>query len=585
MGPDVRVERRKSCLPDSTATILIVDDEPIDRRLLEALLLADGYLTLTAASGEEALVSIAKRAPDLVMLDVLMPGMDGYAVATQLKANAATSSIPIIMLTSHGDRAACLAGLNAGAEEFLTKPIDRAELSLRVRNLLRLKEYSDFLRDHSLILERAVQARTADLQRFRTAMDATADAIVLVNRATMRLVEVNATACKMFGYTREELFEMGPEQLTGGTSNELESLYDAIIAGHGTNELAETELRRKDGSVLRVEVHRQAQRSGADWIIVGVVRDITERKEQEHRIARLSRIHAVLSGINSAIVRIRDRRELFMEACRVAVEHGGFRIGWIATLDHANGTLVPVAQAGLPMEFDAEGASSDHPAGLEPWGTAKDALREKRPAFDNDIERGMAEMQGWHGSDTWSVRREAIRLGARSVIVLPLYVEAEPFAILTLYAPERNFFDDEELKLLTDLAGDISFGLEFIAKDEKVNYLAYYDALTGLANRSLFLERVAQHMRSAGSGGRKLALFLFDLERFKSINDSLGRPAGDALLKQVAEWMTRNAGDADLVARVGADHFAAVLPEFSGRATLRASSRNRSKLFRSIRFA
>src|SRR4029077_14917329 len=125
--------------------------------------------------------------------------------------------------------------------------------------------------------------------------------------------------------------------------------------------------------------------------------------------------------------------------------------------------------------------------------------------------------------------------------------------ILTLYAPERNFFDDEELKLLTELAGDISFGLEFIAKGEKVDYLAYYDALTGLANRRLFLERVAQYIRGAVSGGHKLALFFIDLERFRNINDSLGRPAGDALLKQVAEWLSRVVGDPNLIARMGAD--------------------------------
>jgi diguanylate cyclase (GGDEF)-like protein len=85
--------------------------------------------------------------------------------------------------------------------------------------------------------------------------------------------------------------------------------------------------------------------------------------------------------------------------------------------------------------------------------------------------------------------------------------------------------------------------------------------LTGLANRSLFLERTAQNIRSASSNGRKLALFLIDLERFKNINDSLGRAAGDALLRQVAEWLTRNVGDANLVARVGADHFGVILPD------------------------
>jgi CheY-like chemotaxis protein len=88
-----------------TATILIVDDEIQNRKLLVALLWPEGYLTLTAASGEEALVSIAQRAPDLILLDIMMPGMDGYEVASTLKANPATASIPIIMVTASIGRA------------------------------------------------------------------------------------------------------------------------------------------------------------------------------------------------------------------------------------------------------------------------------------------------------------------------------------------------------------------------------------------------------------------------------------------------------------------------------------------------
>ena len=151
------------------ATILIVDDDIQNRKLLEVLLRPEGYLTLSAANGEEALAAIAKRAPDLILLDVVMPGMDGYQVARMLKAGHATASIPIIMVTAQNDRDSCLAGLDAGAEEFLTKPVDRAELWLRVRNLLRLKALGDFFRNHSSILEQQVQARTADLQRLGAA--------------------------------------------------------------------------------------------------------------------------------------------------------------------------------------------------------------------------------------------------------------------------------------------------------------------------------------------------------------------------------------------------------------------------------
>jgi diguanylate cyclase (GGDEF)-like protein/PAS domain S-box-containing protein len=311
------------------ATILIVDDEIPNRKLLEVLLRTEGYLTLSAANGEEALASIAQRAPDLILLDITMPGMDGYQVAGILKADPATSNIPIIMVTAQIDRSARLAGLNAGAEEFLTKPVDRAELSLRVRNLLRLKALGDFLQSNSSILEQQVRARTADLQRFRAAMDATADAIMLVNRTTMRFVEVNATACNMLGYTHEELLQIGPAQVGVATQQQLERSYDAIIAGHGTNALTETEALRKDGSQLQVEVHRQAQRFGADWIIVGVMRDITERKEVETRLHRQAYYDA-LTGL--------PNRTLFYETLAKTLAHALDR-GWLVSvlfidLDH-----------------------------------------------------------------------------------------------------------------------------------------------------------------------------------------------------------------------------------------------------------
>ncbi|HEX4325441.1 MAG TPA: bifunctional diguanylate cyclase/phosphodiesterase, partial [Burkholderiales bacterium] len=113
-----------------------------------------------------------------------------------------------------------------------------------------------------------------------------------------------------------------------------------------------------------------------------------------------------------------------------------------------------------------------------------------------------------------------------------------------------------EMNLLAELAGDIAFAMDHIGQQERLDYFAHYDALTGLANRTLFLDRVAQHLPASG----QLALFLIDLDRFKNINDSLGRPAGDALLCQVAEWLTGQIGDAACLARIDADRFAVVLP-------------------------
>ena len=112
----------------------------------------------------------------------------------------------------------------------------------------------------------------------------------------------------------------------------------------------------------------------------------------------------------------------------------------------------------------------------------------KRPAVCNDI---AAEPNVGSGN-----RAEAIRRGYRSIIALPLLVEDTVWGTLTLYAKELDYFTDEEVKLLTELAGNISFALEHLHKQEKLDYLAYYDALTGLPNRALFDDRMAQHLRA-----------------------------------------------------------------------------------------
>ena len=306
----------------SASTILIVDDEIQNRKLLEALLLPEGYLTLSAGNGDEALASIAQQMPDLILLDVLMPGMDGYELAEILKADPATASIPIIMVTALDDHGARLGGLGAGAEDFLTKPVERAELWLRVRNLLRLKALRDLLQNYSSILEQQVLARTIELQRFRSAMDATADAIFLVDRGTMRFVEVNATASHMLGYTRQELLEMGPDRIVAAAPGQVERQYDALIAGRGTNELSEIQVRRKDGALLPVEVHWKAQRYGADWIIVSVLRDITQRKEVEKRLQHLAR-YDTLTGL--------PNRRLFFDSLTKTLAQAA-KGGWLVAV-------------------------------------------------------------------------------------------------------------------------------------------------------------------------------------------------------------------------------------------------------------
>ena len=149
---------------ETTATILVVDDEANNRKVIVAQLKDEGYAIMTAASGEQALALIDEQLPDLVLLDAMMPGISGFDVTEILKSEARTANIPIIMLTALGDSDSRLSALTHGAEEFLTKPVTRAELVVRIRNLLKLKKYQDSLSSYSSFLEGRVADRTSELE-------------------------------------------------------------------------------------------------------------------------------------------------------------------------------------------------------------------------------------------------------------------------------------------------------------------------------------------------------------------------------------------------------------------------------------
>lgn len=148
----------------SAEKILLVDDEENNLKLLTQWLVPLGYEVGYALNGEEAVCKANQSRYDLIILDIRMPVMDGYTACQMLKKNPKTAGIPIIMITGQYDREAKLKGLSLLANEFLSKPIDKVELTIRVQNLLKIKVFEDFMLKHNQILEEEVQARTQDLR-------------------------------------------------------------------------------------------------------------------------------------------------------------------------------------------------------------------------------------------------------------------------------------------------------------------------------------------------------------------------------------------------------------------------------------
>jgi adenylate cyclase len=145
-------------------TVLVVDDLPQNVRLLEAILAPRGYRVASANSGSEALEHVAAEPIDLVLLDILMPEMDGYAVCRALRAEPATRFLPVVMITASGEQEK-LAAIEAGADDFIAKPFDQAELLARVRSLLRIKHYHDTIETQAAELaawNRELEQRVSD---------------------------------------------------------------------------------------------------------------------------------------------------------------------------------------------------------------------------------------------------------------------------------------------------------------------------------------------------------------------------------------------------------------------------------------
>ncbi|MGE5639026.1 MAG: EAL domain-containing protein [Clostridia bacterium] len=277
-----------------------------------------------------------------------------------------------------------------------------------------------------------------------------------------------------------------------------------------------------DQNHLRVMVDQLLEKTGA-------------LEAQQRRIERLNRTLSTLSAVNALIVRAQDREGLLHDACRIAVETGGFGFAAVGLLDKRSGLVRPAAAAG-------EGSA--------------DPLVDKFP-----VEGTFAVCNDVEGTDAPG-REAALRRGLLSYTVLPLEESGEPVGALLLYARQKDFFDADEMKLLEELAGDISFALRHLAQKARMDYLAFHDSVTGLPNRTLFADRLNQALAAARKEKHRAAVVFLDVQRFRLVNETFGRKAGDELLLQIGRQLRQTVRDEDTVARVGGDHFAVILAGF-----------------------
>jgi len=277
---------------------------------------------------------------------------------------------------------------------------------------------------------------------------------------------------------------------------------------------------------------------------------VSQLEIEQARTARLSRIHALLSGANSTIVRQHEPRALIEEACQLAVRHGGFGIAWIG-LAARDGVSAMSASAGIAApELDSAGltlATDGAPADT----IAKAVWSTRAAVICNDARRTFGADSSYPASCA-----DALQRGYLSLVGLPLLASDQLAGVLVLYAREAGRFDEEEIKLLGELAGDISFALQAIANAQRASFLSYYDDLTALPNTPLFLEGVERLLHNSRHSGGQAFVITLNLDRFRAINEAYGRHVGDQLLRTLAQRMQEQLAHRYSLARTGADNFA-----------------------------
>ena len=626
--------------------ILIAEDSPTQAERLRYLLEENRYQVVAMPNGKEALAAARLRKPMLIVSDVMMPEMDGFALCGEIKRDAQLKDIPVILLTSLSDIRDIMKGLECGADNFIRKPYEDHYLLARIDYLLinqELRKNQKMQMGMEIYLGGQKHFITSERQQIVDLLISIyEDAVHLNKELHARQLELTRSNHLLTGLYRiaeglnqaiterdvcEKTLEYAME-LPGVEAGWLylwennafrvaaaRNISPSLLAAEAMEGLCECQRLFLAGGLGRVVNIGRCERlmQGGDstpalhchasvplWIgnqnrgimnLMGTNRDlftdheletfygvghqvsialerawlhehmeqlvedrttaltaeISQRKEYEARIVRLNRIYSVLSGINTTIVRVRGRQELFDEACRIAVVHGKFVFAWIGMFDTAAQNITPVAKAGHEDDYLSQLNLMNVVESPENSWLIAEAIKLGKPAICNDLTLANSE----HAQAAAALAR-----GYYSKVVLPLILDTHLVGVFVLYAAETGFFDDEEMTLLVEMAGDISFAMDHLKKEERINYLAFFDAVTDLPNRALFLDRVDQRISSLHHDHEILSVIILDIERFSGINESLGHQAGDKLLRQLAKQLKQILDETDILAHLSADYFA-----------------------------
>lgn len=439
---------------------------------------------------------------------------------------------------------ACLGALSIYADS--SDAFDQSEVKL-------LEELADDLAYGIGALRARTEREGArqSMLRFRSLLDESSDLIYICEPQTGRILDANEAMSRRLGYSRHELLVMTVSDFSLTTAEAPWADHFRDLRDAGGALVRPARYRSKGGALIHVETSFRYVEQGAQPYVIAVTRDITERVQQQERIARLDRILRMQSSVNSAVLRIRDRDELLREACRVAVDLGGYDRAVFVLVDADGRRARPRFRAGSGQHFPepAEIVLGD---GTEPdTSLSSRALRTGEVTVCSDLSRSEPPV---------AMREQLIARGYKSMVALPLLVEGRRVGVLILTSKNPDLVRDEELLLLEDMMASLSAALRSQEQAVAAQFLAYFDPLTGLAKRAMLCERLENMLRWRSGPLEGVSVTVFDVHHLSLINDRFGRHFGDLALQRVAERLKTEGGTDEQLGYLGGGTFAVVVP-------------------------
>ena len=270
--------------------ILIVDDQPTNIELLEAYLAPQGYEIVTAANGKEALEKLSGNQIDLILLDVMMPGIDGFEVTRRVRQDNKLRLLPIILVTALKETEDRIKGIEAGCDDFISKPVDKMELLARVRSLLKVKAYNDLLSNYQKELESEVIERTEELkgafERYLNLYDFAPVGYFTLSEAGL-ILEANLTAATLLGVARSTLVKQPLTSFILPVDQDIYDRHRRLLFETGAPQVYEISMMRAHTIPFWVRIDATAvQDADGASIYRATMSDITERKTTQSELQK-----------------------------------------------------------------------------------------------------------------------------------------------------------------------------------------------------------------------------------------------------------------------------------------------------------